>query len=120
MLVETGNSTVNAWWHKASCRDEQQSENFSILDFGRHRVQQMSLLTYDGISSIEKPKECSKPSSLFSCRDNITSFLRTAESLFCAFFKFKNSHPSSSYNFNGPRKCSTPLSLLVITIEKPL
>lgn len=56
--------------YKASHEDEQLSENFSILDFGRHRVQQMSLLTYEGIpfdlTSIEKPKECSKPSqSLF-------------------------------------------------------
>lgn len=66
MVVETGSSTVNAWRHKASHGGEQLSENFSILDFGRHRVQKMSLLTYEGfpfdLTSIEKPKECSKPS----------------------------------------------------------
>ena len=60
--------------------------------------------------------------NLFSCRDNITSFLRRAESLFCALFRLKNSH-MSFYNLNNSTECSHErswklflplLSLLVI------
>lgn len=109
VVVETGSSIVNAWWHKASHGVGQLSENFSILDFGRHRVKQMSLLTQALSHSIwhqlKSLKNVLNLPNLFSCRDNITSFLRRTESLFCALWKFKNSG-ISSYNLNSSTECS--------------
>lgn len=69
----------------------------------------MWLLAYEDFpldwTSTEKAKNVPNFPNLFFCRDNITSFLRRAKSLFCALFKFENSD-TISYDFNSSTECS--------------